>query len=63
MTAEVSMSEQAIRSFVDWKERHFQDLAKEEKYKKLEDNSEQLAIALANDTFDRIRCENESKKT
>lgn len=63
MTVEESMSEQAFRSFVDWKERHFPDLSKEEKYKKLENNSEQLATALANDTFDRVRREQEAKKT
>lgn len=57
------MTEQVFRSFIDWKERHFPDLSKEERYKKLEDNSEQLAIVLANDTFDRVRREQEVPKT
>lgn len=57
------MTENATRSFVEWKERHFPDLSKEEKYRKLEGNSEQLATVLANDTFNRIRRARQNEKT
>lgn len=48
------MNKYESKSFLEWKESHFPDLSKQEKYETLKENSEQLAIVLANDTFDRL---------
>ena len=42
-------------SFLEWKERFFPGLVREDTYQALRKDTEQLAQALANDTFDRLR--------
>ncbi|MCP5419921.1 MAG: hypothetical protein H6970_07215 [Gammaproteobacteria bacterium] len=57
------MNESQTKSFFEWKEKHFPELSKKERFETLEDSSAKLAIALANDTFDRLHREKKKNLT
>ncbi len=47
-----------VRTFAtlaDWKAVHFPEMTRQEVYQSLRKDAEQLAVTLANDTFERVR--------
>jgi hypothetical protein len=44
-----------FRTLTEWKDAFLPELSKQEIYQSLRKNTEQLAVTLANDTFERVR--------
>ena len=45
----------AYATLAEWKEVYFPEMMRQEAYQSLRKDTEQLAVTLANDTFERVR--------